>query len=282
MRCNPFPRSSLAILFSALAMAAGLAVAGQGPVPNDADDHGPIRSGYAVITPAEPGAKLVVFETFGQRIGNGTVQAGVLPANLTKRAVTFVNTSGRLSRNLGVAISNPNPAAATIDMTLRDENGATVAAGKFQIEPLHQIAMFVTELFASHDLIARDLTGTLEIVSDQPVAVVALRFRGLNFSALPATSLSEPFPVPVIGPGIGGTGAIILPHFAAGGGWSTEIVIANVGDTVATGRVDLFAKDGSALTAVLNGTSGSTFEFKIPAGGVFTLAPKDRSGDSGF
>lgn len=273
---------SLAVSLSTLAVAAGLPAAQQVPVANDADDRGPIRSGYAVITPAAGNPSLVVFETFGQSIGNGTVQAGVLPASLTKRAVTFVNTSGRLSRNLGVAISNPGSVQARIDMTLRDDDGAEVARGQSTIPGGHQISMFVTELFASHDLISRDLTGTLEIQSDVPVAVVALRFRGLNFSTLPVTSLSSAFPVPEISPGIGGPGAILLPHFAAGGGWATEIVIANVGGTEATGRVDLFARDGLPLTAVLNGKSGSTFRFTIPAGGVFILAPRDRSGDSGF
>jgi hypothetical protein len=59
-------------------------------------------------------------------------------------------------------------------------------------------------------------------------------------------------------------------------------VIANPGAAEASGRVDLFARDGSPLTAVLNGRSGSTFDFKIPAGGIFTLAPRNRWGDSDF
>ena len=67
--------------------------------------NGPVQSGYAVITPSADG--LVAFETFGQIHGNETLQAGVFPANLTTDALLYVSTSGRLSRNLGVAIVNP-------------------------------------------------------------------------------------------------------------------------------------------------------------------------------
>jgi hypothetical protein len=281
MNRHPLSLRSLLISLPVVAMAAWWAAGRQGPVPNDADDPSPIRAGYAVITPSG-GAGLVVFETFGQRRGNETVQAGVLPANLTKRALVFVNTSGRLSRNLGVAVSNPGSAAAHLELTLRDEEGKVVATATSEVAARNQIALFVTELFAAHNLVSRDLTGTLEIVSDVPVAAVALRFRGLNFSALPVTSLSDTFQVPEISTGVGGPGAIILPHFATGGGWATEIVIANPGAAEASGRVDLFARDGSPLTAVLNGRSGSTFDFKIPAGGIFTLAPRNRWGDSDF
>ena len=79
--------------------------AGQGNEEN-------VQSGYAVITPSGGvAAGLVAFETFGLHghgNDNGTAQAGVLPAGLTTNALLFVQTSGRLSRNLGVAIVNPN------------------------------------------------------------------------------------------------------------------------------------------------------------------------------
>ena len=74
----------------------------------------PIQAGYVIITPiGDNTSGLMAFETFGQKEGPGSTQAGVLPATMTKNALLFVNTSGRLSRNLGVAIANPETRTST-------------------------------------------------------------------------------------------------------------------------------------------------------------------------
>ena len=75
----------------------------------------------------------------------------------------------------------------------------------------------------------------------------------------------------------------MLPQFAAGGGWASEVVIANTGAAALTVRLDLFQQDGTALTTTLNGQSGSSFKnLTIPAGGVLVLAPRDNNGDDDF
>ncbi len=107
--------------------------------------------------------------------------------------------------------------------------------------------------------------------------------RGWNFSTEPATILGPVSSVPVISTGVGGPAAVILAHFATGGGWASEIVMANVASTAIIVRVDLFAADGTPLSATLNGKTGSSFvNIEIPAGGVATLAPLDSEGDSDF
>jgi hypothetical protein len=243
-----------------------------------------IKQGYAVITPTSTAvAGLVAFETFGLRRGFDVQQAGVLPSTMTTHSALFVNASGRLSRNVGVAIANPSPSPSSITLTLRDNTGTSIATASFALAAHQQTARFVTQLFASHAAVPRDLTGTLDISSDLPVAVVGLRFRGLNFSTEPATVLGPASPVPLIGGLAGGPGAVLLAHFATGGGWASEIVMANVGSTAITVRVDLFASDGTPLTATLNGQTNSSFVgITIPAGGVVTLAPLDKDGDSDF
>ena len=117
-----------------------------------------------------------------------------------------------------------------------------------------------------------------------PVSVVGLRFRGRNFSTLPITNLSgNAGPLPSIAPGVGGEGAILLPQFAAGGGWATELVLANTTASAMTVRVDLFKSDGTPLSAALNGKTASSFtNLNIPAGGVLILAPRDQDGDDDF
>lgn len=256
-----------------------------------ADEDNQIQSGYAVVTPSAGAASaLVVFETFGMR-GNsdgGTLQAGVLPAGLTTNALLFVDASGRLSKNLGVAIVNPNTSDITVTMTLRQSDGTQVATIDIPVKSHQQVSKFVTQLFPSTVPIPKDFTGTLTVTSSGasplPFSAIGLRFRGSNFSTVPVTSLATPTTgVPIFSTGIGGDGAVLLPQFATGGGWATEIVIGNSGTAALTVRVDLFKPDGTPLSATLNNQTGSSFtNLNIPAHGVLVLAQRNAQGDDDF
>jgi hypothetical protein len=265
------------IVASILAEAGG---SGRGK-SDDHDDNGPIQSGYAVVTSSST-TGMVVFETFGLKKGQETTQAGVLPPDMTTNAVMFVDSNGKLSRNLGVAVVNPSSSKATVTLTLRKEDGAVLGTTTLDVPAHEQTSRFVTELFSSQS-VPSDVTGMLSITSATPVAVIGLRFRGANFSTLPVTNLSTSSAVPTIATGVGGAGAVLLPQFASGGGWATEIVIANTGAASMTVRVDLFKSDGTALTATLNGESASSFtNITVPAGGVKVLAPRNSNGDTDF
>lgn len=255
---------------------------------DDHNDAAPVQSGYAVVTPAAGGTTtgLVVFETFGMRGGpGGTTQAGVLPPDLTTNSVLFVQSNGRLSRNLGVAIVNPNNTSANVALTLRKNDGTQLATTTLTIPMLQQKSEFMTQLFAGQSL-PSDVTGTLTITSagpsNLPVSVIGLRFRGENFSTIPATNLA-PAAVPTTAAGLLGPGAVLLPQFAANGGWATEIVLVNTNATNMTVRVDLFKQDGSPLTATLNDQTANSFtNLTVPANGVLVLAPRDNNGDDDF
>jgi len=256
---------------------------------DDHDDRAPVQAGYAVVTNTTTGGTtgLVVFETFGFRGFGGTNQAGVLPPGLTTNALLFVDSEGRLGKNLGVAIVNPNSSNANVSLTLRKGDGTTLATGTLNVPSHQQVAKMVTDLFTDKSMIPSDVVGTLAITSagssTLPVSAIGLRFRGMNFSTLPVTDLSGfTGPLPVIATGIGGPGAVLLPQFAAGGGWATEIVLSNTTGSPMTVRVDLFKQDGTPLTTKLNGTSASTFNATIPANGVVVLAPRDNDGDDDF
>jgi hypothetical protein len=278
------------IAFSAVVAQAYSQGPGQRPEPGDQDDDSPAQSGYAVITPTGGASTgLVVFETFGLR-GNGAdggaSQAGVLPAALTTNTVLFVESSGWLSKNLGIAIVNPNASNANLTITLRKSDGTELVTTSIIVPSRQQVSKYVTELFSSS--LPSDFIGTLAVTSagssPLPVSVIGLRFRGLNFSIVPGTSLLGPTgPLPVIATGIGGNGAVLVPQFAAGGGWATEIVIGNTGAGSLTVRVDLFKDDGTPLTTTLNGLRASSFmNLTIPPSGVLALAPRDRNGDDDF
>jgi len=275
-------------LFGTLAivlLSVGVAIA-QGR--DDHNDRAPLKSGYAVITPTG-GAGLVVFETFGWRRGGdaGTPQAGLLAPDLTTNAVLYVDRKVKLSKNLGVAIVNPNTSNTNVSLTVRGSDGKKLGTKTVNVPSHQQIVSFFTELYADQPSVPRDVTGTVAITSagssNLPVSVIGLRFRGANFSTEPVTNLSGNVgPLPPIGNG-GGPGAVLLPQFVVGGGWATEIVMVNTGTVNLTVRVDLFNGNGSPLSATLNGQTASSFtNLSIPAGGVLTLAPRDQNGDDDF
>jgi hypothetical protein len=283
---------------------------------DDHNDDGPIQAGYAIVTPVAVttvstsggttttttstaggtvnSAGLVVFATYGLRSTGGNSaanQAGVLPPDLTTSAMLFVDTAGQLSKNDGVAIVNPNGSNVNVSLTLRKADGTTAATGTVNVPAHQQVAEMVTQLFSSGSAVASNITGTLVITSvgssNLPISVIGLRFRGANFSTIPATNLSgNTSTVPTVTVGsatAGGAGAVLLPQFAADGGWATELVLVNSGTSAMTVRVDLFKQDGTPLTASLNGQGRSSFtNITIPAGGVTVLAPRDANGNDDF
>ena len=287
---------TIALLSAVMAFAQG-PPPGRGPQDKDErkgdhDDKAPLQSGYAVITPSTTsGTGLVVFETYGWRRGGdaGTPQAGVLPPELTTNAVMFLDSKGKLSRDLGVSMVNPNSSNANVSVTLRGSDGKQLGATKVVNVPSHQqVVTFVTQLFTDQPSVPRDVTGTVAITSagssNLPVSVIGLRFRGTNFSTLPITNLSgNAGPLPTIATGVGGAGADLLPQFVTGQGWATQIVLVNTGTSTITARVDLFNTNGNPLTATMNGQTKSSFtDLTIPAGGVLTLAPRDADGEDDF
>jgi hypothetical protein len=249
------------------------------PLVNPQDTHdSPVQAGFAVITPvgAPTGGTMTVLAAFGRNNGPDVQQLVIQPVGVTTSAVVFVSGSGTLSRNLGVAIVNPDSTSANVTLTLRDRGGIELAAQTIVVEGHHQTSKLVTELFTSPKSLPRDLTGALYVTSSSPVAVAGLRFRGASFSALPVTSMGTSLSLPTFSPGVGGTGAVLLPQFAMGGGRETEIVLANPGTTDLNVRLDLFKQDGTALIARLNAANASSFtDLIIPAGGVLTLAPRN-------
>jgi hypothetical protein len=223
----------------------------------------------------------VVFETFGLKRGDGISQAAVLPSDMTTSAMIFVHKHGTLSRDIGLSLVNPSATATNVTLTLRGEDGAVLATKTLPISAGQHSARLVTELFADKSSVPRDFVGTLRITSTNPIAIVGLRFRGLDFSTIPITNLSGSTPLPVV-KGVGGPGALLLGQFAAGGGWESEVVISNPGSTAVNVQLDLFKSDGSPLTTRLNGKESSSFTGTVSPDGVLIFAPRDTDGNSRF
>ncbi len=228
-----------------------------------------LSTGAFAQTSGSPGG-LVVFETFGSGQAADSTQAVVLAGVMTTHIVLFATANPRLARNIGLAIVNPGSTTATVTLTLRrGTDGVTISSKAILIGARQQTSRFMAEIFADVPQLATGFDGDLSISSDYPVALTALRFRGTNFSTIPITSLSSSTPVPTFSPGVGGPTAVILPQFAAGGTWSSEIVISNTSSVQVPVRLDIFRQNGQPLTTKFNGETGSSFKnLVIPPQGI--------------
>jgi hypothetical protein len=89
-------------------------------------------------------------------------------------------------------------------------------------------------------------------------------------SPLVATTTPVGFLVPQLSLGVGGTGALLLPQVATGGGWISQITISNTSTVALAVRVDFFNPTGGPLATSLGSTIPSVV---IAPGGVATLTP---------
>ena len=127
--------------------------------------------------------------------------------------------------------------------------------------------------------------GTLKLQSSTPFAVLGLRFAGNECSTLLVTGTASSTSVParsIANGSVGGAAAIFIPQFAMSGGWATQFALINNSTATAKGRIDIFDQSGSPRPVTLNSVTQSTFSSAIPAGRVFTLAPRDANGQSPF
>jgi len=265
------------------------------PQPITEVEQGIIHSGYIILTPDTNTTAPTPQVTFGI-VKGGLVQsqAGMFPGPMTTDASLFVEVIPGIGRNLGVALANPGSTTNTITLTMRDAGG-TLAGTPVTVllQPQQQIAKFVTEMFSS-SVIGAGFRGSLEAQSSTPFAVLGLRFSGTDFSTFPMlmngttpgvtsrvlTSGSTPN-TPLAG-NIGGNTAAVIPQFAMGGGWATQIAIVNDTANKMSGRIDAFDASGNPMAVKLNGATQSTFTYSIPANGAFVLAPRDANGQSPF
>jgi len=227
------------------------------------------RGGVSLLTSGKPDAAVAVgsariLPNAGSTSPSGLAifalrQNGVLVTEAGVPASPSVQT-GRIyaevndTVNTGLAIANPNPQDATVNFYFSDQTGnfgngtATVPAGG-------QISGFLDQ----EPFKAPSFIGTLTFSSSVPVAVVALRgFYNERREFLLTT-------LPIVDLGVAAaTGTVVLPHFADGGGWTTQIVLINPTDNALTGNVQFRDQAGLGATITIGNQSGSTFGYTIP------------------
>jgi hypothetical protein len=257
-------------------------VAGTSAVPRQIGEveRPGIRVGYVVVTP-DAGTAAPLASALVGRVQNGEVlsQTTVFPVELATSAAMFVDVTPSIRRNMGLAISNPNPQPISVTLELIDSSGSAPSSKKvLTLEPHAQIARFIDEFFGGMPSPA--FVGTLSIESTAPVALMGFRFGGVNFSVISINNTSRASAMPLRGSAIGGPAASMFPQFAMGDGWATQLMLLNRAASGISGRIDVFDSSGNPMPVSFNGVINSTFRYSIPAGGTLLLAPRDANGQS--
>ena len=190
-------------------------------------------------------------------------EAGVPAAGTVLAGRIFAEVNGPV--NTGLAIANPNDVLASIDFYFTDTTGTRFPSGSFELPAYEQIAKFLNQEPFNETLPdGSPVLGTFTFESSVPIAVTALR----GFTNEAGEFLITTLPVAPLSPASEET--VYIPHFAAGGGWATQVILVNPTDSTITGTVG-FLEPGSGTIAASpviltldDGSTGSDFDYSIP------------------
>jgi hypothetical protein len=191
-----------------------------------------------------------------------------------RTGTTLPGSEGKVYIYTGFAAVNRGDGPATITATLRDLSGQTITSGSGSLAKgahvtkyIHQLADTLSGFSIPPSFPTANGYATLELTSDQPLSVVALR---LTMNQREETLLTS---TPVADLTQGSTSTpIYFPQIADGGGYTTTVILLNTSNAVETGTMRLFNEIGSPLTVnQVNGASGSSFDYSILPGGAFAF-----------
>jgi len=197
--------------------------------------------------------------------------AGVGASEPTSAFITPVRRTSAI--NTGVALSNPQIRAVSLQLTLRNPQGQEVAGGRRTIDNFPargHLAQFIHELFpqAQTDVFEGTLVG---IATGGQIAATALELGSQpgQFTTLPVTPLAI----------IGGAAELSFAQFGNGQGFTSDTVLVNSrADGSVSGTLSFLDDQGQPMPVSLSGSGvQSSRAFSIPPLGVLTLST-DGSG----
>ncbi len=242
------------------------------------------KAGYArfsVNTGATPYATAV----FRFRQNGVTVsEAGVPASPPTTQARVFIeyrsetaptpgqSGSGAVDINTGIAAVNTGSATANIALALRALDGSILATGHGTLPAGRHFSKFVDQLkdIASDFIFPAGFSsdlhfGSLEISSDQPLSLLAVRGAVNQRNEFLTTTTPVADMTQLLS-----NSAVYFPQVADGGGYSSSLLLMNTSAGTESGILQILDNDGNPMAVTqAGGASDSSFRYAIPAGGAF-------------
>jgi len=201
---------------------------------------GPIAVGYGTVQPAPGKSTPSGIAVFSYRSNGALVSETAVPASpLRQSGRIYAESSGAV--RTAIAIANPSDQDAAVSFYFTDKDGVNSRSVTTALPAHEQYAAFLDEAPYHGSKTAQSFTFT----SSVPVGAIALR----SYVNERGDPLMTTLPVsPLSSNASGSTGKISLPHFAAGGGWTTQVLLVNPTDQPLSGTVNMDATYTYAIT----------------------------------
>jgi P pilus assembly chaperone PapD len=233
--------------------------------------------GTAIIEAPNVGSLVQGYAAF--TLPSGVFGYGVFRGQGDQEAVVPLSDAGASSNTLtwdetnlitAVAIVNPSSTAATVGVTLWDEDGNTIGTSSVALPPNGKTAAALRSLPGLGGMVGKRGSARFS-VSAGSVAVLGLRFDGLAFTSIPTTT----------GASVSSSRSSVLPQFAFGGGWYSALYFTNLSGAAVSFPVTFVGDAGTPLTVPSLG--GSTTEVRLAAYGTAIIeAPNVGSLTQGY
>jgi sugar lactone lactonase YvrE len=219
-----------------------------------------VTTGFASITPYAGSSGLSGMAILSYRCDSALASEATIPAS---PAIRNGRIRAEVSGNArtGLALANPNSDPATVDFFFTNANG-DFGFSELTIPPNGHLAAFLNE----PPFNGGSVDGTFTFRSSVPVAATALRSiineRGdFLMTTLPVVDLDVSR----------GAAPSLIPQFAAGGGWTTQVLLVNPTDSAIGGSMRFTSPSGDAVTMNLDGQQNVDFNYSIPPRGAQTF-----------
>jgi hypothetical protein len=185
-------------------------------------------------------------------------EAGVPASPPISSGRTYVNLNVPVTT--GISFANSGGQDAVISFYFTNATGTDFGHGSFTLTASHQMAAFLNQPPFNGP---SSMEGTFTFSSSVPVGAVAL--QGLTnqrgeflYTTVPLAPVSGSTP-----------DTVIIPDFANGGGWRTQVIMINPSDSRITGTVQFYSQgsprqNGQPMGMTVNGRTNSTFNYSIP------------------
>jgi len=218
-----------------------------------------VRTGYARIQPLGETASPGSFAVFRFRQNQTLVTEAAVPAVAPATAGRiYAEVNG--PTNTGIAIVNPNNQSTDVSFFFTDSNGENFGQGSVTLPPNSKVSQFLNEPPFNG---GSSIQGTFTFTSSLPVGVIALR----GFVNERSEFLITTMPVTELASESGET--VVFPHFADGGGWTSQIVLVNPVDVPISGFLQFLDAGSATATAqpidiTVDGRTGQIFSYSLP------------------
>jgi hypothetical protein len=231
------------------------------------DGTGQGASGYAIVTSTAPIGGNAILSQYDSQ-GALMTEAGVGNSTPMDFFVIPVDLTG--SYNAGLAVANIAGASiSNLYLRLVNYAGQCVATRSLSLEPGKQTSVFVSgpdQLFPG----LADFRGSLQVLADTPVYVVALRSGANTLTTLTPAPLNLSFnPI-----------SFTFPHVVVGSAsalYRSTVVLTNPGYFPVNGTIQFTRSDGNPMVVAIGSNHSSQYSYTIPAQGTAFLEASTSS-----